>query len=420
MEGGPRPDGAAPSEPRCSIKEDTLVSEHLPLISRRAFVGGTLAGLTLLAASPATALAAPTAAEKQAEAQSALTQLNAMSERLYQAEADYSAALSAQQQAQAKMDEAQARIDEASGQIDDLQGKLGSRARSMYRTGSATFLDLLLGATSFQAFTSNWDLLNDMNQDDADMVQQTKDLKAEVEAQKATYAEQERVAAEKAAEMEAVVAESERLVAQTQAVYDNLSAEAAELLAQEEAAREEQRRREAEAELARQQAADPTGTGGAPAAGTAGSGSSSGTGSGSSSGSSGSTGSGSSSGSSSGGSSNNNSRPQTVTGNTVVDRAYSQLGKPYSYGAVGPDSFDCSGLVGYALTGRYSRFCSTGDIIGWPRVTNPQPGDICVVHNSRRQHTGVYIGGGQMIHAPRTGDVVKVASVTSDMVYVRY
>mgnify|MGYP002511351891 CR=1 FL=1 len=115
-------------------------------------------------------------------------------------------AFSAQQQAQAKMDEAQARIDEASGQIDDLQGKLGSRARSMYRTGSATFLDLLLGATSFQAFTSNWDLLNDMNQDDADMVQQTKDLKAEVEAQKATYAEQERVAAEKAAEMEAVVA----------------------------------------------------------------------------------------------------------------------------------------------------------------------------------------------------------------------
>ena len=74
------------------------------------------------------------------------------------------------------MDEAQARIDEANGQIDDLQGKLGSRARSMYRSGSATFLDLLLGATTFQAFTSNWDLLPDMNQDDADMVQQTKDL----------------------------------------------------------------------------------------------------------------------------------------------------------------------------------------------------------------------------------------------------
>ena len=386
-------------------------------LSRRAFIGGALAGTALLAVTPGRALAAPTAAEKQAEAQSALTQLNAMQEQLDRAEANYSTALAEQQQAQAKMDEAQSRIDEANDQISDLQGKLGSRARSMYRTGSATFLDLLLGATSFQAFTSNWDLLNDMNQDDADMVEQTKQLKAEVEQQKAEYAEQERVAAQKAQEMEAVVAESERLVSQTQAVYDNLSAEAAELLAQEEAAREEQRRREAEAELARQQAADPTGTGGAPATGTTRSTSS---GSSSNGGGSSSSSSGSGSGSSSSGSSNNNSRPQTITGNVVVDRAYSQLGKPYSYGAVGPNSFDCSGLVGYCLTGSYSRFCSTGDIIGWPRVTNPQPGDICVVHNSSRQHTGVYIGGGQMIHAPRTGDVVKVASVTSDMVYVRY
>ena len=376
------------------------MSEHPDILTRRAFLGGALASAALVAASPAAALAAPSAAEKQAEAQAAHTQLNAMAERLYQAEASYSAALASQQEAQAKMDEAQARIDEANGQIDDLQGKLGSRARSMYRTGSATFLDLLLGATTFQAFTSNWDLLNDMNQDDADMVQQTKDLKAEVEQQKAEYAEQERVAAEKAQEAAEVKAQAEALVDQMQNTYDSLSAEAAQLLAEEEAAREaaaaaaareaeERARREAEAAAAA--ASRPSSSGG----------------SGGSNG-------------SSGGSSVNNSKPQTVTGNVVVDRAYSQLGKPYRYGAVGPDSFDCSGLVGYALTGSFSRFCSTGTIIGWPRVTNPQPGDICVVHNSRRQHTGVYIGGGQMIHAPYTGEVVKVAAVTSDMVYVRY
>ncbi|MCI2242546.1 coiled-coil domain-containing protein [Adlercreutzia faecimuris] len=362
------------------------MSEHTSALSRRAFIGTALAGTAALALSPATALAKPTAAEKQAEAENALNQLNAMQEKLDIASANYFTALDEQQQAQAKMDEAQARIDEASGQIDDLQGKLGSRARSMYRTGSATFLDLLLGATSFQAFTSNWDLLNDMNQDDADMVQQTKDLKAEVEAQKATYAEQERVAAEKAQEAAEVKAEAEALVDQMQTTYDNLTAEAAQLLAEEEAAREAAAAaaaREAE-ERARREAEAAAAAASRP--------------------------------SSNGGSNVNNSKPQTVTGNVVVDRAYSQLGKPYSWGAVGPNSFDCSGLVSYALTGSYSRLGTTYTFMGWTRVTNPQPGDVC----TNDHHCGIYIGGGQMIHAPRTGDVVKVSGVHAGMIYVRY
>ena len=100
----------------------------------------------------------------------------------------------------------------------------------------------------------------------------------------------------------------------------------------------------------------------------------------------------------------------------MVNRAYSQLGKPYQWAAVGPNSFDCSGLVSYCLTGSYSRLGTTGTFMGWTRVSSPQPGDICV--NSH--HCGIYIGGGQMIHAPRKGDVVKVSSVHSGMIYVRY
>ena len=50
-----------------------------------------------------------------------------------------------------------------------------------------------------------------------------------------------------------------------------------------------------------------------------------------------------------------------------------------------------------------------------PTVSNPQPGDVCV----RSGHCGIYIGNGQMIHAPHTGDVVKVASVPSNMRIVR-
>lgn len=104
------------------------------------------------------------------------------------------------------------------------------------------------------------------------------------------------------------------------------------------------------------------------------------------------------------------------TGNAVVDRAYNQLGKPYVWGAVGPNSFDCSGLVGYCLTGRNARIWTSGSFAGWPSVSNPQPGDVCVISG----HCGIYIGGGQMIHAPQPGDVVKIAPVQSGMWYVRY
>ena len=117
-----------------------------------------------------------------------------------------------------------------------------------------------------------------------------------------------------------------------------------------------------------------------------------------------------------GSSSYNNSKPQTVTGNTVVDRAYGEIGKPYVWGGVGPDGYDCSGFVSYCLTGSHSRLGTTGTFMGWTRVSDPQPGDVCV--NS--YHTGIYIGGGQMIHAATYGIGVVVGSVQSDMIYVRY
>lgn len=113
---------------------------------------------------------------------------------------------------------------------------------------------------------------------------------------------------------------------------------------------------------------------------------------------------------------NSSSGGSTVVGGTVVSRAESAIGKPYEWGAAGPDSFDCSGLVSFALTGRYEHTWSTADIITWPRVSDPQPGDICITAG----HCGVYIGNGMMIHAPQTGDVVKISAVHSGMFYVRY
>lgn len=117
---------------------------------------------------------------------------------------------------------------------------------------------------------------------------------------------------------------------------------------------------------------------------------------------------------------NNNTSSNTTSGSnanggTIVSRAYSQLGKPYVWGAYGPSSFDCSGLVSYCLTGSYTRLGTTLTFMGWTRVSNPQPGDVVTTAT----HCGIYIGNGQMIHAPHTGDVVKVGPVQSGMIYVR-
>ena len=85
-------------------------------------------------------------------------------------------------------------------------------------------------------------------------------------------------------------------------------------------------------------------------------------------------------------------------------------------GCMFPGSFDCSGFVSYCLTGSYSRLGTTYTFLGWPRVSDPQPGDVAV----NEGHCGIYIGGGQMIHAATYGVGVTIGPVQSGMVYVRY
>ena len=106
----------------------------------------------------------------------------------------------------------------------------------------------------------------------------------------------------------------------------------------------------------------------------------------------------------------------SVDGGSVVGRAYSQLGAAYVWGACSPGAFDCSGFVSYCLTGSYTRLGTTYTFMAWPQVSNPQPGDVCVNWG----HCGIYIGGGQMIHAATEGVGVIVGPVQAGMIYVRY
>lgn len=356
------------------------------------------ASATLIGISPHHAYGV-TAAEKKAEAAAALEKLDAMRSRLAIAEGDFERATSEQLAAQALMDESQAKIDEATTRISELQEQLGNRAKSMYRNGSLSFVDLLLGATSFQAFTTNWSLLNDMNESDANMVEQTKELRAEVEEQQQVYSTQERVASQKADQAKQVQEESQALVNEVQATYDSLSAEAERLVAAEEQAREDERARQAQSALSQLQSG---GSNASSNSGNKNSGNSSNSGTKNPS-------------SSSSDSSAGNSLPPAGSG--PVQRAYAMIGKPYVTGGVGPNTFDCSGFLGYCYTGQFKRIGTTYDIFArQPNVTNPQPGDFVWSWD----HVGLYIGNGRMIHASYSKGKVIEAAVYAGLTYKRW
>lgn len=364
-----------------------------------AFAAILAVGLSVPAAS---AFAAPSD-DKQAEAQAALQKLNQYQSELDQASANYEAAHQEQIDAQNRVDEAQKQIEDKTAQIEKDQQRLSDRARDMYRSGDTNFLDVILGASSFEQFATTWNMLETLNGNDAELVSETKTAREELQAAKQEAEEQAKVASDRAEEAKSVAEAADQKASEMQQTYNSLSAEAQELISQERAAQEAQQQAAAAA-------AEQNGTAGNDAATTITNNNRNNTTSSNSNSSSNSNKNNASS------SATNNSKPQSVSGNSVVNRAYSQLGKPYQWAAVGPNSFDCSGLVSYCLTGSYSRLGTTGTFMGWTRVSSPQPGDICV--NSH--HCGIYIGGGQMIHAPQTGDVVKVSSVHSGMIYVRY
>jgi cell wall-associated NlpC family hydrolase len=88
---------------------------------------------------------------------------------------------------------------------------------------------------------------------------------------------------------------------------------------------------------------------------------------------------------------------------------------PYKFAAESPGvAFDCSGLTKYAWAqaGVYLPHQSASQYASTPHVSKDQvqPGDL-IFYYSPIGHVGIYIGGGSMIHAPRTGDVVKVSNV---------
>lgn len=131
-----------------------------------------------------------------------------------------------------------------------------------------------------------------------------------------------------------------------------------------------------------------------------------------------------STGSSSGGTTSSGSK---TTGDKIVSTAKQYLGVPYKWGGTTPSGFDCSGFVYYVLRSvgiNVSRTQAAMYAQGTPvSKSELQPGDVVFFQNTYKSglsHVGIYVGGGQFIHAPSSGKVVSYANLYTDYYIAHY
>lgn len=363
-------------------------------LNRRAFIGSFVAFGALCTVNPTQALAV-SAAQKQAEVRTVKAQLDAMAEDVSAAGDRYHQAMDAYDDATARVEEAQATIAEMPARIGTLQDRLDVRATAMYRSGSTSYLDVLLGVTTFEDFATVWDTLNALNAEDADLVASTKVTKATLESAQGELVAQQQRAAEQLSSAEAYMSQVLAKQNEYDRIYNNLSAEYRQILVEQEAA-------EAQASARAPQEYVPTPAPTTPSAPPSSSASTN-------SGSSGASSSGSSSGSSGGsgsvtsGSSGSGSAPALPTNGGVLDYAYSKIGHPYVWGAKGPDAFDCSGFVawcyrqiGISLPSYTESLYAVASARFSP--SEAQPGDVLY----KPGHVGISTGGISCVEAMGT------------------
>ena len=395
---------------------------------RRHLSRTAVAAATILLAAPAVfpEVAAAAVGEAEAEVQRIVDELERLQTQADILAEDYAEAVDQKSQLDVEVAEAEQRVAAKQAELNELRGDLSEVAiRSFTGAGTDVLGPLFSSPSQYGeglqrdqysrvALSVGTTTTDDLDELIADLDQEKADLeskRAQVEALTQTISEKQQ--------------QTETLTAQ----YVDARVEAEARLGEEIRKEEERRAAEAyaamQAELAAQQAAatagnDSGGTtgGGATTSGNGGGNSGASTGGNSGGGSSDSGGGGSSSGGSSAGSSGGGgASAPAVSGlaGIAIQAAYGQLGKPYRYATAGPGSFDCSGLTHYAWgqAGVYLPRNSRAQAAATPRVSPAaaQPGDL-IFYYSPISHVGIYVGGGQLVHAPNSGTVVKVASVS--------
>lgn len=336
------------------------------------FLVATSAFVCVLALS-GSANADPTVASKRAEARAALAQIESMDRELSRIIDRYDGATWNLQQTERQLGKTRVTLGIARKSLKRAHLILARRVISLYTDGgaSSSTIAILFGASSFQDMLNSLDAVQRMSDHDAQVVKQVTSFSKQIAKQEKTFEKardrQKRLVAQIASERGAVEAK----MAARQRFYQSVKREIAATIAAD------QRRQEAIDAAARIRVETQSSV---PPSATA---------------------------------ENIAAAPSSSIGDQAVSIAMQYLGTPYVWGGASPSGFDCSGFVMYVFSqvGISLPHYTVDQYNGGVAVSRDalEPGDL--VFFDGLGHVGIYIGGGQFVHAPHTGDVVKVSSL---------
>jgi peptidoglycan DL-endopeptidase CwlO len=345
-----------------------------------------LVGLLGLALVPATAQG-DTVGDKQAEAARIEGEINANGRKADALSEQINGAQYRLDQAQAQISAADSRIQAAQAQSNRLEALLAKRAVQIYKgAGNATPLDAV-DVQNISELSARQKYASAASSKDNTLVSQLTKAREDLATQKA---QQQAVKDQAQSERDSLASakhEVDAANATQQQLLGSVKGQIATLIAQKQA-------QESAASAARVAAAAQT------RATTTGGGNNGG---------------GRDSGSQDVGVSPGNFPAPSGAAGAAVAAAESKLGSPYVYAAAGPDTFDCSGLVmwAYAQAGVGLPHYSGAQYDATVHISRDalQPGDLIFYGSGGSDHVAMYVGGGTMIHAPHTGDVVRYAPI---------
>jgi peptidoglycan DL-endopeptidase CwlO len=335
-----------------------------------------------LAATPAAG--DPSIASKEAEAQSVIGQVQQLDSSLERAVAAYDDATVKLNKVRADLKQNHVQLHIAKQSLRRAQTALAARVVSLYTSnGQENSIEVLLGASNLDDLVNRFDTVNRISAQDSQVLGQVTTFNHEVKARETRLKQAKKQADALVAQRAAARASIENQLSARRALLSSIRGQIVQLKAQD-AARQAELRRQLAAQVAAQQSAPQALT---TAVGSVTSGS--------------------------GDSSVSTPAPPATHGG-VVGIAMRYLGTPYVWGGASPSGFDCSGFVMYVYAqvgvslphSSYAQYgagspVSRGDL---------QAGDL--VFFDGLGHVGIYVGGGSFIHAPHTGDVVKISSMT--------